>query len=36
MVEVVSAGRAVFSELKNMIVWVKDNGGMGSLLQEPS
>ena len=30
MVEVVSAGRAVFAELKNMIVWVKDNGGMGS------
>ena len=30
MVEVVSAGRAVFAELKNLIVWVKDNGGMGS------
>jgi len=25
-----AAGRAVYDELKNLIVWVKDNGGMGS------
>jgi hypothetical protein len=24
------AGEAVYSELKNLIVWVKDNGGMGT------
>jgi DNA modification methylase len=24
------AGREVYSELKNLIVWVKDNGGMGT------
>jgi hypothetical protein len=24
-------GKAVYSELKNLCVWVKDNGGMGSL-----
>jgi DNA modification methylase len=28
--EIVTAGRAVFDELKNVIVWVKDNAGMGS------
>jgi hypothetical protein len=28
--EILSAGRAAYSELKNLIVWVKDNGGMGS------
>lgn len=26
-----TAGRAVYSDLKNLCVWVKDNGGMGSL-----
>lgn len=30
MAEVQEAGAAVYSELKNLIVWVKDNGGMGS------
>ncbi len=28
--EMLSAGGSVFSELKNMCVWVKDNGGMGT------
>lgn len=28
--EVQAAGGSVYSELKNLIVWVKDNGGMGS------
>ena len=30
MGEILSAGEAVYDELKNLIVWVKDNGGMGS------
>jgi DNA modification methylase len=30
MQEMLSAGAGVFSELKNLIVWVKDNGGMGT------
>ena len=30
MGEILAAGAAVYAELKNMIVWVKDNGGMGS------
>ena len=30
MQEVLQAGNAVFSELKNLLVWVKDNGGMGT------
>ncbi|MFG1303936.1 DNA methyltransferase [Xanthobacter autotrophicus] len=30
MVEINVAGREVFSELKNLIVWAKDNAGMGS------
>jgi DNA modification methylase len=29
--ELLAAGRDVYSELKNLCVWVKDNGGMGSL-----
>ena len=29
--EVQSAGASVYSELKNLCVWVKDKGGMGSL-----
>ena len=29
--EVMAAGRAVYSELKNLCVWNKTNGGMGSL-----
>ncbi|MEM9999796.1 MAG: DNA methyltransferase [Pseudomonadota bacterium] len=29
--EITSAGRAVYSELKNLCVWTKTNGGMGSL-----
>jgi DNA modification methylase len=28
--EVLSAGTAAYSELKNLIVWAKDNGGMGT------
>lgn len=28
--EILDAGRAVYSELKNLIVWVKDHGWMGS------
>jgi DNA modification methylase len=31
MEELLAAGRAVFSELKNLCVWTKTNGGMGSL-----
>ena len=31
MVEVLEAGRGTFSELKNLCVWSKTNGGMGSL-----
>ena len=30
MPEVLEAGDGVFAELKNLIVWVKDNGGMGT------
>ena len=30
MAEMLEAGQAVYTELKNLIVWVKDNGGMGS------
>ena len=30
MAEVRDAGSRVYAELKNLIVWVKDNGGMGS------
>jgi DNA modification methylase len=30
MTEVLAAGRAAYSDLKNLIVWNKDNGGMGS------
>lgn len=30
MAEMLAAGQAVSDELKNLIVWVKDNGGMGS------
>jgi DNA modification methylase len=29
--ELASAGQAVYTELKNLCVWNKDNGGMGSL-----
>ena len=28
--EILAAGEAVFTELQNLIVWVKDNGGMGT------
>ena len=28
--EILAAGEVVFTELKNLIVWVKDNGGMGT------
>jgi DNA modification methylase len=28
--EVLAAGKAVYTELKNVCVWTKDNGGMGS------
>lgn len=30
MQEVMNAGNAVYDELKNLIAWVKDNGGMGT------
>ena len=30
MQEMLEAGNEVYSELKNLIVWAKDNGGMGS------
>lgn len=30
MIEILAAGETVYDELKNLIVWVKDNGGMGS------
>ena len=30
MGEMLAAGGEVFDELKNLIIWVKDNGGMGS------
>lgn len=30
MREVLDAGEAVYDELKNLVVWAKDNGGMGS------
>ena len=30
MEEMLAAGEGVYSELKNLIVWVKDNGGMGT------
>ena len=30
MAEIHAAGQGVYTELKNLIVWVKDNGGMGS------
>ena len=30
MTEVLDAGRDVYAEMKNLIVWAKDNGGMGS------
>lgn len=29
--EILNAGRQCYSELKNLCVWVKDNGGMGAL-----
>jgi DNA modification methylase len=28
--EILNAGRSVYTELKNLIIWVKDNGGMGT------
>jgi hypothetical protein len=34
--ELLAAGKEAYTELKNICVWVKDNGGMGSLLQEPA
>lgn len=30
MGEMPAAGSSVYSELKNVIVWAKDNGGMGT------
>ena len=30
MPEILAAGEAAYAELKNLIVWVKDNGGMGT------
>jgi DNA modification methylase len=30
MGEILQAGKAYFAELKNLIVWAKDNGGMGA------
>jgi DNA modification methylase len=31
LAEMLAAGQEAYSELKNLCVWVKDNGGMGSL-----
>jgi DNA modification methylase len=31
LTEIMAAGKAVYSELKNLCVWAKTNGGMGSL-----
>jgi len=31
LAELLAAGRDIYDELKNLCVWVKDNGGMGSL-----
>jgi hypothetical protein len=31
MGEMLSAGESVYAELKNLIVWAKDNGGMRTL-----
>lgn len=30
MTELMAAGLSVYAELKNLIIWVKDNGGMGT------
>lgn len=30
MAEILAAGEGVYAELKNLIVWAKDNGGMGT------
>jgi hypothetical protein len=30
MQEMLEAGKGPYSELKNLIVWAKDNGGMGT------
>lgn len=30
MAEILAAGEGVYTELKNLLVWVKDNGGMGT------
>jgi len=30
MAETLAAGQSAYTELKNLCVWVKDNGGMGS------
>jgi hypothetical protein len=30
MRDVMAAGADAYAELKNLIVWVKDNGGMGT------
>jgi len=30
MSEILAAGNAVYAELKNLIIWAKDNGGMGT------
>ncbi|RIJ20661.1 DNA methylase N-4 [Henriciella barbarensis] len=35
MGEILAAGEAVYSELKNVIAWVKDNGGMGTFYRSP-
>jgi len=31
LTEILAAGRSVYSELKNVCIWVKDNAGLGSL-----
>ena len=30
MGEILEAGKAIYAELKNLIIWAKDNGGMGT------
>ena len=34
--ELLTAGRAAYAELKNLCVWAKDNGGHGLLLPQPA
>lgn len=35
MTEILSAGQEVYTELLNLCVWAKSNGGMGSFYRSP-